>query len=108
MKKSLFGGVAALCLLTGCTADQVASVQANQAKVQAAIQSACADVNSAAALAAPFSAIPQIGAILDYATASCATANAMAALTSKAVNDPATVAWAQNLAAQIRAIVPKA
>lgn len=93
-------------VLSACSAPQVAQVQNGQATVAAAIQTACGDVNAAAALAAPFSAIPQVGAILDYATASCVGANAVAALVTKAINDPTTIAWTENLATQIKAIIP--
>lgn len=92
--------------LTACSAQQVASVQSTQTKVASAISTACGDVNSAAALAAPFSAIPQVGAVLDYATASCATADAVSALVTKAINDPNTIAWTENLATTIKAAIP--
>jgi hypothetical protein len=97
---------AILFLLAACSAEEVAKVQGGQAAVQAAISGACADVNAANALAAPFSIIPQVGAIMDYGTAACGGATAVAALVTKAVNDPTTVAWTQNLAAQIKAAIP--
>ena len=97
------------CLALGaCNANQLATAESDIAKVSAAVSTACADVNAAAALAAPFGAIPQVGAILTFATASCVGANAVSGMVAKAAADPATVAWLQNLAAQIRALTPRA
>jgi hypothetical protein len=52
-------------------------------------------------LAAPFSTIPQVGAVMDYGAAACVGSEAIAALVTKAVNDPNTVAWTQGLAKTI-------
>ena len=98
-----------LLAIGGCTQAQIDSVfttaKADQAKIETAIGAGCAGVNAAAAVAAPFSAVPQIAALLGFATASCATAPAVAALVTKAVNDPSTELWVQQLAAQINSEV---
>jgi hypothetical protein len=110
MRKSSIATAAALAVaalaVMGCSQQQVAQVQTTQTDVQAAVQTACTDVNAAAALAAPFSAIPEVGGALVYATASCATADAVAAMATKAVDDPTTIAWLDNLASEIKAAVP--
>lgn len=83
------------------------AVSADQAKISTAIETACTDVTSAAALAAPFAAgSPSLASVLTFATASCGSADAVAALATKAVNDPTTVAWAENLAAELKAALP--
>lgn len=92
-------------VLAACTPQQVATVQTDQAKIEAAIVEGCGVVNAAAAAAAPFAAVPQVGAILTFATASCATGSAVAGMVTKAVNDPSTVAWVQRLGDQLREAV---
>jgi hypothetical protein len=82
-------------------AQEVAAVAARD------INAACGAVNAAASFAAPFSAIPQVGSILMFATASCGSAVAVDALTVKAINDPSTVAWTRNLAAEIKALADR-
>lgn len=109
--RKLYSGVAAACLaLGGCggaaPAQVVTDVQADQSKIQTAIDAACVDVNSAMALAAPFDAVPQVAAITTYGAASCGTATAISALVTKAVNDPTTIQWAENLATQIKSALP--
>lgn len=89
-------------LVLGCNNQQMATVQVDQAKIQSGIVAACGDVQAAMAIAAPFAAIPQVGAVMDYGQASCVGAQAIAALTTKALNDPVTVAWTQQLANKIR------
>lgn len=76
-----------------------------QQQVQQGIASACGDVNAAMSLAAPFAAVPQVGAVMLYGAAACGTAQAVSALTTKAMSDPATQAWTQGLAQQIKASV---
>lgn len=104
--KKIFAG-AALLTLAACTSADLAKVQDIQAQVSGTVQRVCMDVNAAASLAAPFSIVPQVGAILDYATASCATANAVSGMVTKALADPNTVGWLQKLAADIRAVIPR-
>lgn len=102
IRRSLF----ALPLVIGaCTPQQLATVQTDQAKIEAAIVEGCQAVNAAATVAAPFSAVPQVGAILAFAQAGCGTAGAVAGLITKAVNDPSTIAWVQRLAEQLREAV---
>ncbi len=101
--RKLILAAALLTSLGACTAAQVKQAQLDQATAQAKITAVCADVTGAATLAAPFSAIPQVAALLTYANASCGTATAVSALVTKAMNDPTTVAWAEALAAQIKA-----
>ena len=97
----------AVCFALGaCNAAQVGTVQTDVAQVSAAVAQACNAVNAAAAVAAPFGAIPQVGAILTFATASCMGANAVNGMVAKAVNDPNTIAWLQRLAGDIKAAVP--
>lgn len=111
MRNLLLAGAATIALF-GCTA---ATVDRDIAKAQAVVTqaandigTACGAVNAAASVAAQFATIPQVGSVLMFATASCGGAGAIAALTAKAINDPSTVAWAQNLAAQIRELAAAA
>ena len=90
---------------TTAEAAVAATVQTDVSSVATMVESACKDVNVAASLAAPFSIVPQIGAVLTFANASCGGADAIAALTVKAVNDPSTVAWAEGLATTINTAV---
>lgn len=98
-------------MLTACSTGAgtpqttVAGVQNTQQAIQTAIGTACQDVNAASALAAPFAGVPQVAGVLTFATASCGTADAIAALVTKAVTDPTTIAWAENLASQLKAAV---
>ncbi len=95
-------------MLAACTPDQITGAQDTQAKIANAIGVGCAAVNNAATLAAPFSAVPQVGAILLYANASCADAGAVSALVSKAIADPTTIAWVEKLKTDIKAVTPTA
>jgi hypothetical protein len=102
------GTVLGLAACTTATVDRdIAKAQSVVAQAATDIGAACGAVNAAAGFAAPFSAIPQVGSILMFATASCGGADAIAALTAKAINDPSTVAWAQNLAAQIKTLADR-
>lgn len=91
-----------LFLLASCSAVDVANTTNT---IQTAITTACNDVNAAVTLAAPFSGVPQVGAVLDYAIASCGTAEAIDGLVTKALTDPTTVAWAENLAVDLKTAV---
>lgn len=106
MRKLCFAA-ASLFALAGCsiTPADVTTAQATQAKIASAVTGACADANAAAALAAPFAAVPQVAGVLTFIEAGCATADAVAALTTKAVNDPSTIAWAEGLAGQVNGAV---
>jgi hypothetical protein len=101
----LMAGIAGVLALNACTPQQVATgfdkAQDVQAKIEAAIVEGCGAVNAAAAIAAPFAAVPQVGAILSFAEAGCGTAGAVSALVTKAVNDPSTILWTQRLAGQL-------
>jgi hypothetical protein len=93
--------LAAVLTLVALSACTMAEVQTNQARIEAAIVEGCGAVNAAAAIAAPFAAIPQVGAILGFAQAGCGTAGAVSALVTKALDDPRTILWTQRLAGQI-------
>ena len=95
----IFAVVMCVCLVA-CN-EPAAVIQANQAQIQSDIVSACSVVNNAMTLAAPFAAIPQVGALLLYGKAACFGTEAVAALVTKALADPNTVAWTQNLAKTI-------
>lgn len=84
---------------------QVVTVQTDVGKVAAAVESVCGDALGAAQLASPFSLIPQVAGVLTFVNASCGSADAIAALTVKAVNDPSTVAWAEGLATMLKSDV---
>jgi len=92
--------VAGMLALNGCalTPELVGRVQVEQAKIEAAIREGCAVANMAAAVAAPFAAAPMVAGVLVYVHAGCGTAEAVAALTTKAVHDPGTIAWVTQLA----------
>jgi hypothetical protein len=91
-----------ILLLCGCASPPPPTqIQADQAQIQAAIVGACNKVQIAMTLAAPFAAIPQVGAVMDYGKAACFGGEAIAALTTKAVNDPRTIAWVEDLAQKI-------
>lgn len=81
----------------------VEAVQANVAKAASDVNQVCGVVNTAAGVASVFSAYPPVAALEAFATVSCGSAEAVAALVQKAVNDPSTVAWAQDLATKLRA-----
>jgi len=105
LKRRLLITVSATVLLASCSATQLATVQNDSTVISSAISAACTDVTAASNLAAPFVAVPAIAVVLSYATASCSGATAIAALVTKAVNDPTTVAWAENLAVELKALV---
>lgn len=92
----LLGFVMCACLLTACS-EPAAVIQTRQARIQADINVACGVVNNAMILAAPFAVVPQVGAVMLYGEASCGTTEAIAALTTKALSDPNTIVWVQNL-----------
>jgi hypothetical protein len=98
-------------ILAACTATQIANapakVQGTVSRVAADIEGACMVAKTAAGIAAPFGAVPAVAGIMVYVEAACATEPAVAALVVKAVNDPSTVAWAQNLATDLSAAVAK-
>lgn len=89
------------------TAD-ITSAQTTVASATAKINAVCGPVSAATSLAAPFSAVPAVGALISFGSASCGSAEAIAALVGKAVNDPTTIAWAENLAGQITTAVSAA
>jgi hypothetical protein len=103
MMSRLFA-LATLALVVGCTDAQVAAVQVDVGKVQAALNSACADVAQAEAMANAFGValIPQAAVIEGFISGSCVAGQATAELVGNAVNDPATVTWTQNLAVALR------
>ena len=105
MKRLLIPAV--LLALAACDPAQLATVQTDTTQVATAVSQACGAVNAAAALAAPFSVVPQVGAILMFANASCSGATAVSGMVAKAAADPSTIAWLNKLAGDIKAVVPK-
>ena len=91
----------------GCTPAQFTRAQALQAKIEAATVEACGVANQVAAIAAPFSGVPQVAGMLSFVSAGCGTSEAVAALVTKALNDPSTIAWTQHLADQLREAIAK-
>lgn len=104
-------GFGAALLLGACAgiipAGVVTTVQADQAAIQAKIVEGCGIANTAAAGVSmtPLAAIPQVAGVLTFITGSCVGAQAIAALTTKAVNDPSTIAWLTGLPVTLRAAV---
>jgi hypothetical protein len=90
-------------LIAGCTAQQIATTQADGARIANAVNEACGMANTEAAIASPFAAVPQIAGILVFEQAGCDTAQAVSALIGKALKDPSTVAWVLDLSAKLRA-----
>lgn len=107
MRKLMLAAPIACLSLLACTPQDAANVQALQTKIQNAINMACADATTAAGFAAPFASDPTVTSILGYVEAGCGTATAVAALVTKAVNDPGTIAWTENLAGQLQTAVAK-
>jgi hypothetical protein len=97
------------CAPAGAPAPQVISpvaVQKTQGEVASvvdAVDRVCGEVNMVSAFAAPFSIVPEVSALVAFGAASCGSAQAVTALAQKAVNDPETIAWAQDLAAKLQA-----
>ena len=81
---------------------QITTVQTDQAAVQAKIDAVCGDASAAASLATPFAAIPAVGDILTFESASCGSAEAVSAMVSKALADPTTVEWVEGLATELK------
>jgi hypothetical protein len=108
MMSRLFS-LATLALVVGCTDAQVAAVQVDVGKVQVALNSACADVAQAEAMANAFGVamIPQAATIEGFIGGSCVAGQATAALVAKAINDPATVAWTEGLATALKSTLKK-
>lgn len=106
------GMLAGVLALTACgqtPAQIVATVQRDQASVQADLDKACADVAAAETLAnlvPPVAALPQAQTIEGFIAGSCIAGQATAALVTKAVTDPTTVAWTENLATELTALMP--
>lgn len=94
-------------LLVSCTPMQISTAQQDQAKVQASLNSACADVAAAEALVGVAGALPAVNNIEAYANSACTGAIATSTIVSIALNDPTTVGWVENLAAQLKALAPK-
>ncbi len=112
--RNLFLTTALIAVLAACSTTPITSaivaagvttVQVDQAKIQAAVVGACGDATTAAAVASPFAFVPQVAGVITFINGGCGTADAVAALVTKAVNDPATIAWAEGLAAQVKAAV---
>jgi len=100
---------ALLLPLCACSASQVERAQVDAAKVASGIQTGCADALAVEQQANAFGAslVPQASAIEVYINASCVGGAAVAALTQKALNDPNTVTWLENLSTQLKAVSPK-
>ena len=84
---------------------QITTVQTDQAAVQAKVDAVCGDASAAASLATPFAAIPMVGDILTFESASCGSAEAVSAMVSKAMADPTTVEWVEGLATELKTAV---
>jgi hypothetical protein len=85
----LFAVLALAGALCACSAAQVSTAQTDVASVTAALNSACADVTS----------VPVLASVQVYVTAACVGGEATAAIVSKALSDPTTVAWVESLKA---------
>ena len=101
------GAVAALAMfgLAACSSTQtstdVAKVQGAVTTVASQVESACGVAAAAASVAQPFAAVPAVGDILSFEAAACGTAPVVAGMVAKAVVDPTTVAWIENLATEL-------
>ncbi len=103
--------VLSLALLAcACTPAQIQTAQTDVTAVQAGLAGACADVAQAEAMANTFGValVPQAATIEGFIGGSCVAGQATAALVSKAVNDPSTVAWTENLATQLKGTLKSA
>jgi hypothetical protein len=105
----IIGGVLLIAIglaLNGCGASSPATVATNVqgavSSMASKVEAACVDANTAATDAKPFAAVPAVSDIISFVTAGCSTADAIAALTVKAVDDPTTVAWAESLATDLK------
>lgn len=92
--------------LGACSNAQISAVETGVTNVQTALNSACADVASAEAVvnATPLGAMPQAQVIEGYASGACVAGVATADIVAKEVSDPTTLAWIENLAAQLKAL----
>lgn len=113
MNKFFLATVTAATLFLGaCSGFNLASftnkVQVDQTKIEAAIDASCTAANAAAAIAAPFASVPQVAGVLTFVSAGCGTSEAVAALVTKAVNDPGTIAWTQKLVSDVQTAVAQA
>src|ERR1700722_12145337 len=81
-----------LFALVACTSTQIGDVATG-------VQTACGMINDALALA-------PVNPITPYAVASCVGADAVSAITQKALADPTTVTWLNNIAADLKAYIP--
>lgn len=101
-----FAGLIALAACSFATQQKVEKLVSTAADK---IETACADASRTvtALEATPLGAVPQINGVFPYVTAACGSAGAVAAMTEKAVNDPATVAWVANLNTMLQADIAK-
>ena len=102
----VLAAAALAAILSACSAPQVAQVQTDVAKVTTALNTACADVQAAEGVVGIAGALPAINNLEAYANSACTVAGATSEIVTKAVNDPTTIAWVQNLATQIKAAIP--
>jgi hypothetical protein len=105
MLRKLLASVAVAAMLVGCSSAQVSTGATDVGTVATAVQTACTTVNTTATAigASPLALIPQVAGVIPYVTAACGTAEAVAAMVSKAVSDPTTVAWITNLNTELQA-----
>ena len=99
MRKLIF--LSGFCL-AACSAQT--AVQ-DQAKIQDALNTGCQAVAAAQALLTPVTAaLPQAQVLSGFAGGSCVAGQATAALITKALSDPSTQVWLNDLASQISAL----
>lgn len=97
-------------LLTACSASQLQTATQDTAKVQAALNQGCAVYAQTAAIvnATPAGLTPQAQTIEAFGSGACVGGIATTALLDKALTDPATQAWLENLSVQLKAVKAKA
>lgn len=101
--------VAALAVgLAACSSAQVQTAQNDVTTVTAALNTACVAVQAAESAVGVVGALPAVNNIEAYANSACSVGQATSVIIGKAINDPSTVAWVENLANELQAFAPKA
>lgn len=105
--KYILSTILGASLLTACSAQQIQTAATDISTIATSVQTACTAVNTTASgiQASPLALIPEVSGVIPYVTAACGTADAVASMVQKAVDDPNTIAWIENLNADLIADV---
>lgn len=106
MHKRILFLVGVAPFIFGCTQQQVAIATKDVATVQAELNKGCAVYASTVATvnALGVGLVPQAQVIEGFGSGACLGATATADLVSKALSDPNTVAWLNNLSVMLKNI----